>query len=120
MVRTRIRRASAVVVIAMLGTGMAQAQNASYDKEQATRVCVQKRLTDLITQNNRNVVGDAALNACAIALKGEMKEKGKSDCDVEDYVGWVIMSENNKINQVTVQPYKPNSTFLSRCRNRAR
>jgi hypothetical protein len=107
-------------VLAVVGVCVAQAQDASFRTEQVTRACVSKRLTELVAQANMNVTADAALNACANGLKAEMKEKGKTECDVDDYFGWIIASENNKINGVSGQPYKPNRAFLSRCRGRAR
>lgn len=118
----RIGGTGAAAVLLLLGLGMAQAQapEVSYGREEAARACVSKRLNELIAQENRNATADPALHACANELKAEMKEKGRNDCEVEDYFGWLIAGENYKINGVAAQPYRPNRAFLSRCRGRPR
>jgi hypothetical protein len=116
----RIHTAFAATILAALGFGTVFAQDVPFGKEQATRQCISKRLAELIAQSNRNVTADAALNACLNDLKVEMKEKGKTECDADDYFGWLITSENNKLNGVKAYPYKPNKAFLLRCRGQAR
>jgi len=116
----RFHAASAAAVLAVLGFGTACAQNVPFGKEETTRQCISKRLADLITQSNRNVTADTSLNACINDLKVEMKGKRKTECDVDDYFGWLIANENNRLNGVTAHPYKPNKAFISRCQGRAR
>jgi len=108
------------VIVALLGISAARAQDASYGKEQAAKACIHNRLAELVEQDNRNVTADAVLTACANDLKAEMKEKRKTDCEVNDYIGWLIKSENSKIYGVAVHPYKADKEFLARCQNSAK
>lgn len=44
-----------------------------------------------------------------------MKTRKKSYCDAVAYVGWLIADENNKLNGVKGQPYRPDEGFLQQC-----
>ena len=94
---------------------MAHAQKESDRNEPGARACIHKRLTELVAENNRNVTADPALTACASGLKSELKEKGKTECEITDYIGWIIRNENSKIYGVSGGPYKPDKAFIVRC-----
>jgi hypothetical protein len=112
MIRSLITTA---VIAGSLGIGVAQAQKEPDRNEQGARACIHKRLAELVAENNRNVTADPALTACASGLKSELKDKGKAECEITDYVGRIIRNENSKIYGVSGGPYKPDKTFITRC-----
>jgi hypothetical protein len=93
----------------------AQAQDGRYPSEQATRACIQKRLTELLTEKHVNIAADTSLTACTNDLKAEFKAKGKSYCEAIGYIAWLVSDENSKRNGVTGQPYRPEKSFLQHC-----
>ena len=106
------RKITTTVVGLMIGISVAQAQN---DGEQTARACIHKRLDALVAEGSRNVTADPALTACANSLKSEFKAKGKTECEITDYIGWIIRNENSKMYGVSSGPYKPDKAFLARC-----
>ena len=84
--------------------------------EEATRTCIHDRLRALIAQEDRgDVSADPALNACTNDLKAEMKAKKKSYCEAVAYIGWLVADENNKLNGISGEPYRPDRGFLQDC-----
>ena len=110
------RKITMTVVGLMIGISVAQAQN---DGEQTARACIHKRLAELVAEASRNVTADLALTACANSLKSEFKGKGKTECEITDYIGWIIRNENSKMYGVSSGPYKPDKAFLARCQKSA-
>jgi hypothetical protein len=106
---------TAAAITAFLGITAAQAQERSYASEPETRLCIQKRLAELIAEKHANITADTSLNACANDLKAEFKAKGKSYCEAIGYIVWLIADENNKRNDVTGQPYRPDDSFIAHC-----
>jgi hypothetical protein len=103
------------VIVGLLGISVAKAKDEAYGKEQTARACIHKRLAELVAQANRNAAADATLTACANDLKAEMKKKGKTECEVSNYIGWIVTNENSKLYGVKGAPYKPDKAFLLRC-----
>jgi hypothetical protein len=84
--------------------------------EEAARTCVHNRLKELVAEAQRgDIATDAALNACTSNLKADLKTKKKTYCEAVAYVGWLVADENNKLNGVQGQPYRPDKAFLQNC-----
>jgi hypothetical protein len=106
---------TAAAITALLSMSAAQAQDGPYLSEQATRTCIQKRLTELLAEKHANIAADKPLTACTNDLKAELKSKAKSYCEAISYVAWLVADENSKRNGVTGQHYKADNSFLSHC-----
>ena len=111
---TMIRMTTAAIT-ALLSMIAAQAQDGPYRSEQAARACIHKRLSELLAEEHRNIVGDTPLSACTNDLKTELKARGKAYCEAVGYIGWLVADENSKLNGLAGQPYLPDKSFLQNC-----
>jgi hypothetical protein len=102
-------------ITALLSVSATQAQDGPYPNEQAARICIQKRLTELVAERHPNIAADAPLTICTNDLKAELKAKGKSYCEAIAYIAWLVADENNKRNGVTGRPYSADKSFLVHC-----
>ena len=109
--------------VALLLAGSAYAQNYKlYTTESSARACINKGLAEWTAQNQRyNIADDPAITACTRNLRTEITTARKSDCEATDYIGWVITSENSKLNKLagTTTPYRRNAAFIKSCESSA-
>ena len=108
-------RMTAAAITALLSMSAAQAQDGPSPSERAARICIQKRLTELVAERYPNIAADAPLTICTNDLKAELKAKGKSYCEAFAYIAWLVADENNKRNSVTGRPYSADKSFLVHC-----
>ena len=108
-------RITIAAIAAFFCIGATQPKDGPYASEGATRTCVNKRLTELIAQEHRDISGDPALEACTTQLKAELKKNGKSDCEAIAYSAWLVVDENSKLRGLSGQPYTPDKEFLKHC-----
>jgi hypothetical protein len=111
---------AAEIIGALVVTGSGYAQQTPFHSEPVARACIDKRISELLEAQTRDVIGDAALQACTNDLKAEFKEKHKSDCEASDYARWLVANENNKRYGITGSAYKPDKAFIARCEKPAR
>ncbi len=113
--RAGLTRITIAAVATFLCIGATQPKDGPYASEGATRTCVNKRLTELVAQEHRDISGDPALIACTTELKAELKKNGKSDCEVIAYSAWLVVDENSKLHGLSGQPYTSDKAFLKHC-----